>query len=123
MAQTALGYATKYRAGAPTKRKPPKNKDLGKNLTTSEVAKLTGATLRQLQWWDEQNLITVRQDGHSRIYTLEDARRVKTVVELRKRGISLQQCRKLMKHETLTVQGIIDALDVLRKLKVRVRIW
>jgi DNA-binding transcriptional MerR regulator len=123
MAQTALGYATKHYSQVPTKRKPSKNKDLGNNLTSKQVAKLTGATLRQLQWWDEKRLVMVRHDGHSRVYTPEDARRVKTVVDLRKRGISLQQCRKVMKHETLTVQGIIDALDVLRKLKVSVRIW
>ena len=122
MAQTALNYAIKHQAQAPTRRKSPEKKDLGKNLTSNEVAKLTGATLRQLQWWDEQGLIVVRQEGHSRIYTPEDARRIKLVVEMRKRGISLQRCRKLMQYKTLSVESICDALDVLKKMKLIVRI-
>lgn len=124
MAQTALGYASKYRAEQPTKRRFPKTNDIGKgNLTSNEVAKRTGATLRQLQWWDEQKLIMVRHQGHQRVYTPEDARKVAAVVQLRRHGFSLQRCRRFWKlfADPEAVQPILDACELLRKHKIYVR--
>ncbi len=88
------------------------------NLGTEEVSKLTGATLRQLQWWDEQNLISVQRKLGDRVYTPEDTSKVQMLIELRTRGISLQKCRKLLKTDIPTVRTICEALDVLRSAGV-----
>jgi len=38
---------------------------------SSEVARICGVTLRQLQWWDERHVVSPRQDGHKRVYMTE----------------------------------------------------
>jgi DNA-binding transcriptional MerR regulator len=43
-------------------------------MTTNEVAQATGATLRQLQWWDERGYIPVRIVGHRRDWDQRDVR-------------------------------------------------
>lgn len=126
MTQTALGQISHSAARKRYQRKPGQIRDRlaeraqTQNLTTEEAAKLSGASLRQLQWWDEQGLVQVRHDGHKRIYMPEDTRKVIVIAQLRTRGLSLQQCRRLMRHGTGTVQGIVDALDVLKRFNLRV---
>jgi DNA-binding transcriptional MerR regulator len=39
---------------------------------SSDVARICGVSLRQLQWWDERNVVSPRQDGHKRIYSREE---------------------------------------------------
>src|SRR4051794_9217129 len=36
-------------------------------FNSSDVARICGVSLRQLQWWDERNVVSPRQDGHKRI--------------------------------------------------------
>jgi DNA-binding transcriptional MerR regulator len=66
-------------------------------FTSKEVSKLTGITARQLQWWDERGIIVPAREGHRRIYRLDDLAEVAVICELRRRGISLQRVRKLMR--------------------------
>jgi len=35
---------------------------------SSDVARISGVSLRQLQWWDEQHVVSPRHDGHKRVY-------------------------------------------------------
>ena len=65
-------------------------------LTSTRVAERCGVSLRQIQWWDEQGVVSPRQDGHSRIYTEAEARLVGLVAALRRKGLSLHQIRKGM---------------------------
>jgi DNA-binding transcriptional MerR regulator len=65
--------------------------------SSTQVSQLTGATARQLQWWDERNLLApTEKKGHRRGYSVEDVRSVMLILELRKRGISIQQIRTLL---------------------------
>ena len=32
-----------------------------------EVSRIAGVSLRQLQWWDEHNLVSTRHSGHRRV--------------------------------------------------------
>lgn len=47
------------------------------NYTTKQVSKMTGATLRQLQWWAERGFIHPEHVGHYRIWTDADVEQIK----------------------------------------------
>jgi DNA-binding transcriptional MerR regulator/predicted RNase H-like HicB family nuclease len=68
-------------------------------LTTPIVARVTGATQRQLRHWAKTGLLepTAKKTGHRR-YTFPDVVAVSTVLALRKGGCSLQQIRKAVRH-------------------------
>ncbi len=58
---------------------------------------MTGVSLRQLQWWDEQGVVSPMQRGHRRLYQLHEMVEVALITELRRKGISLQRIRKVLK--------------------------
>src|SRR5580704_19499172 len=66
-------------------------------FTSREVAKLTGTTLRQLQWLDERGIVAPAREGHRRVYSIRDLTEVALIGELRHRGFSLQRVRKVMR--------------------------
>lgn len=61
-----------------------------------DVAELTGVSLRQLQWWDEQGLVSPQQSGHRRLYTSLEVLQVSLIMSLRTKGMSLQKIRPLL---------------------------
>jgi DNA-binding transcriptional MerR regulator len=65
--------------------------------TSSEVARLCGVSLRQLQWWDERSVVSPRQDGHRRIYLPEEVVEISVIAELRRKGFSLQKIRRVLR--------------------------
>src|SRR5574340_971350 len=65
--------------------------------TSSDVARLCGVTLRQLQWWDERNVVSPRQDGHRRIYLPNEVVEISVIAELRRKGFSLQKIRRVLR--------------------------
>jgi uncharacterized protein (DUF433 family) len=72
-------------------------------FTAERVRVLTGLSLRQLQYWDEQRFIrpslTARQGrGRKRLYSFRDLVSLKVASQLRRLGISLQQIRKVDAH-------------------------
>jgi len=74
------------------------------SYSSLQVADLAKVSLRQLQWWDEQRVVSPRKSpGHGgsgaiRRYSEDDVSRVLRVAQLRKTGISLQQIRKILKQ-------------------------
>jgi DNA-binding transcriptional MerR regulator len=70
---------------------------LKNSFTSFEVAQLTGITLRQLQWWDEQNIVAASRRGHRRVYSLDDLAEIAIICDLRRRGFSLQKIRRVMR--------------------------
>jgi DNA-binding transcriptional MerR regulator len=66
-------------------------------FTSGQAASIAGVSLRQLQWWDENALIMPRQEGHRRIYSGFDIIYVMIVAELRRKGLSLQRIRRIIK--------------------------
>jgi DNA-binding transcriptional MerR regulator len=69
----------------------------GEFFTSSEVARISGVSLRQLQWWDERNVVSPRQDGHRRVYLPEEVVEVSVIAALRKKGFSLQKIRRVLR--------------------------
>jgi len=64
---------------------------------SSEVARICGVSLRQLQWWDERSVVSPRQDGHKRIYSREEVVEISVIAELRRKGFSLQKIRRVLR--------------------------
>jgi DNA-binding transcriptional MerR regulator len=66
-------------------------------FTSREVVMLTGVTARQLQWWDEHDIIVPSRSGRRRMYSLEELTEVAVVRELLNKGFSLQRVRKVIR--------------------------
>ena len=64
---------------------------------SSDVARICGVSLRQLQWWDERNVVSPRQDGHKRVYRPEEVVEISVIAELRRKGFSLQKIRRVLR--------------------------
>jgi len=64
---------------------------------SSEVARICGVTLRQLQWWDERHVVSPRQDGHKRVYMTEEVVEISVIAALRRKGFSLQKIRRVLR--------------------------
>jgi DNA-binding transcriptional MerR regulator len=71
--------------------------DYQRVFASADVARLAGITLRQLQWWDERELISPRQEDHRRVYVPEEVLEVLTVANLRRKGLSLQKVRRVLR--------------------------
>jgi len=65
---------------------------------SSDVARISGVSLRQLQWWDEQKVVSPRHDGHKRVYLPNEVVEVTVIAELRRKGFSLQKIRRVLKY-------------------------
>ncbi len=68
------------------------------SFTSSDVARISGVSLRQLQWWDERNVVSPRQDGHRRVYAPDEVVEVSVIAALRKKGFSLQKIRRVLRY-------------------------
>ena len=66
-------------------------------FTSQEVIALTGITPRQLQWWDERGVVKPDREGHRRLYSMNHLTEVAVICELRRKGLSLQAVRKVMR--------------------------
>jgi DNA-binding transcriptional MerR regulator len=69
----------------------------GEGYNSSEVARICGVSLRQLQWWDERSVVSPRQDGHKRVYMKEEVVEISVISELRRKGFSLQKIRRVLR--------------------------
>lgn len=68
-----------------------------RSYTSSDVSKLSGVSLRQLQWWDERKVVSPRHEGHKRVYSSEEVVEISVIAELRKKGFSLQKIRRVLR--------------------------
>ena len=78
---------------------------------SQEVIALTGITARQLQWWDERGVVKPEREGHRRLYSMQNLTEVAVICELRRKGISLQGVRKVMRFlEREFGQGLAETV-------------
>ncbi len=68
-----------------------------RTFTSTEVSDIAGVSLRQLQWWDEQRVVSPRHEGHKRIYLAEEVLEITVIAELRRKGFSLQKIRRVLR--------------------------
>jgi DNA-binding transcriptional MerR regulator len=64
---------------------------------SADVARMAGISLRQMQWWDERKLVSPRIKDHRRVYITEQVLEILTVAALRRKGLSLQRIRKVLR--------------------------
>lgn len=69
----------------------------GQNWSSSDVARIAGVSLRQLQWWDEQKVVSPHHEGHRREYAAQEVVEIAVIAELRRKGFSLQKIRRVLK--------------------------
>lgn len=94
-------------------RKPrsPKSEGRSETFSSLEVSEVTGVSLRQLQWWDEQGVVSPVQRGHKRIYQFHEVIEIGLITELRGKGISLQKIRKVLRFLQKELgKGLFDAV-------------
>jgi DNA-binding transcriptional MerR regulator len=72
--------------------------------TAREVIRAAGASHRQIQWWDEKNVIAPEHIGHRRLYHPLAALTVMIVARLRKKQLSLQAVRQILPAIRRTLQ-------------------
>lgn len=80
-----------------TRRARPETTPLERQSTSAEVARIAGVSLRQLQWWDEQKVVSPRHEGHRRVYAPGEVVEISVIAELRRKGFSLQKIRRVVK--------------------------
>ncbi len=61
---------------------------------TKLVRKLTGSSLNQLKYWVRINLISPERMGKSFFYSFKDIVKLRVLVSLKRRGLSLQKVRE-----------------------------
>ena len=65
--------------------------------SSAEISEIAEVSLRQLQWWDEQRVVSPRHEGHKRVYLAEEAVEIAVIAELRRKGFSLQKIRRVLR--------------------------
>jgi DNA-binding transcriptional MerR regulator len=80
-----------------SRRPRPESSPELQGYNSSEVARICGVSLRQLQWWDERHVVSPRHDGHKRMYMPEEVVEISVIAELRRKGFSLQKIRRVLR--------------------------
>lgn len=81
-----------------TKRTKPEPLPETAVFSSSDVSRISGVSLRQLQWWDERSVVSPRHDGHRRVYLPSEVVEVTVIAELRRKGFSLQKIRRVLRY-------------------------
>ncbi|HEX3469796.1 MAG TPA: MerR family transcriptional regulator [Silvibacterium sp.] len=66
-------------------------------FSTRDVLELTGVTARQLQWWDERQIVVPERKGRNRMYSAANLVDILVIEQLRQRSISLAQVRRVLR--------------------------
>jgi len=81
-------------------------------FSSSEVSRISGVSLRQLQWWDERNVVSPRHDGHRRVYSQAEVVEITVIAELRRKGFSLQKIRRVLRFLQKEMnKGLAEAIS------------
>jgi DNA-binding transcriptional MerR regulator len=80
-----------------TKKAPAAQLSGQTTLTSTDVSRVAGVSLRQLQWWDERKIVSPKHEGHKRLYYTEEVVEVAVIAELRRKGFSLQKIRRVLR--------------------------
>lgn len=80
-----------------TKKSRPEASPAAPSFSSSDVSRISGVSLRQLQWWDERKVVSPRHEGHKRVYNQEEVVEISVIAELRRKGFSLQKIRRVLR--------------------------
>ena len=79
------------------RRSTPVDSSGEQGYNSSDVSRICGVSLRQLQWWDERKVVSPRHEGHKRVYMTEEVVEISVIAELRRKGFSLQKIRRVLR--------------------------
>lgn len=79
-------------------------------FASADVCQLAGVSLRQLQWWDERKVISPQQQGHRRVYVSSDVIGMMVIAELRRKGLSLQRIRPIVRSLRREIERRLNEL-------------
>ena len=65
-------------------------------FTTAAVSRITGVTERQLQWWDENNVLCPMQRNHKRMYSMYEVETARKLKRLCEAGIQVSRARRYL---------------------------
>src|SRR5215469_3575345 len=80
-----------------TKKSRPDAENDERTFASSDVSRIAGVSLRQLQWWDERKVVSPQHEGHKRVYRSEEVIEITVIAELRRKGFSLQKIRRVLR--------------------------
>jgi DNA-binding transcriptional MerR regulator len=71
---------------------------MGADLSSGDLARATGNTVRTIRFYEEEKLLTpaVVSDGGHRRYTADDLERLRLITDLRELGLSLCEIRSVL---------------------------
>ena len=72
---------------------------------TKLVQKLTGSSLNQLKYWVRINLVSPERKGKTSFYSFKDIVKLRVLVSLKKRGLSLQKVREGIRNLSAMLPG------------------
>jgi DNA-binding transcriptional MerR regulator len=75
--------------------KPIASSEQGYN--SSDVSRICGVSLRQLQWWDERKVVSPCHHDHKRVYAAEEVVEISVIAALRRKGFLLQKIRRVLR--------------------------
>ncbi|WP_223264178.1 MerR family transcriptional regulator [Paenibacillus sp. IHB B 3084] len=93
----------------------------GDYLSTGQLAKSTGMTLRTLRYYDQIGLLTPEDhhSGSARKYTVKEVKRLQRIQTLKYVGLSLQEIKDILNAELISdgdIRHSLEAqLDILQK--------
>lgn len=92
------------------------------DLNMRHMRRITGATARQLDYWQSKDLLTPSGLGNGgrrwREYTIGDAIFARTIKALREEGVSLQKIEEVLKVLSKRMQSATKPSELLRTLKL-----
>ena len=93
--------------------------------TTGELAKLCGITVRTVQYYDTRGILVPSSlsEGGRRLYSEEDARRMKIICFLRDLGLSIDSIRRLLSEEDpgSVLALLLDSQEAALRQEIRER--
>ncbi|MDY6971326.1 MAG: MerR family transcriptional regulator [Thermodesulfobacteriota bacterium] len=78
------------------------------------VRKLTGATINQLKYWVRTGLVLPERKGKFSFYSFKDIVKLRVLVSLKRRGLSLQKMRKGISN----LSGVLPDDEALSRLVI-----
>ncbi len=87
-------------------------------LTTGDMARLSGNTLRTVRFYEEARILhpVQRTDGGHRLFAEAELRRLELVTDLRAAGLSLEEIRDVLEAKRRSASGSEAARELVRRL-------
>ncbi len=93
-------------------------------LTTGDMARMSGNTLRTVRFYEETGLLSPvqRTDGGHRLFENTELRKLLLVTEMRAAGFSLEEIKTMMEVKEHSASGAVASNDIARRLASQINV-